>query len=534
MKHITHILAVLAGAVLLAGCSDFLEEYSQDTYYVKSYKDLDELLIGDCYLQTQLSRTAANTDNIGWFLPFLSDEMEEENKSHSSYNVLFDVKEKVFGYYTWQQRVGVTQEFSSYTKENGTWTEIYRLINVANNIITSVEDVPQNTEDEKQGSLRVKGEAHFLRGLYYFWLANLYGKPYNPATAASDLAVPLKTDEKVNDITYQRNTVQQVYDQVLSDLNTAHDCLVKTEKKKTIYRADSTAVNLLLSRVYLYMQQWDKAADYANRVILARPTLTDLNDMTAASGFLSKDSKETIFSMGGNDVPCNMDYLYQGFRVSHDLYNTYDDKDLRKSQWYWTRADFVGYTKIAQGVAFDASSIDPARDDYYFYAYQNGWEDQLCPVSDKFLFRTAEAYLNKAEADACAGREDEARTTLNQLRAKRYAQGSDYEITSTGQALMTDIRNERRRELALEGQRWFDLRRYAVCEKYPESKSITHKYTYYEDRSSTVMTKTRTFVLKENDPAYTLPIPQEVIEYNTGMVQNERPWREYTESTPEE
>lgn len=533
MKQLIHILTAVCGIVLFGSCSHFLEEYSQDTYYVQSWTDLDELLIGDAYLQTMGSNDASRTSNIGWFLQFISDEMEEQGNDYGGDHVLFDTNEKVFGYYTWQQRVGTTQDFAGYLAENGTWTEIYRLINVSNNIIQSVEEVPQATAEEKEGSMRVKGEAHFLRGLYYFWLVNLYGKPYNAATASTDLGVPLKTEEKVNDIEYQRNTVQEVYDQVLADLSVAHECLSQTTPKNTIYRADSTAVNLLLSRVYLYMQNWQKAVDYANLVIKAKPALTDINSMEPYSGFLSKSSKETIFSMGGNDTQCNMDYAYQSFRVSKDLYDSHDDDDLRKSQWYWAFDNFIGYTKVAEGTNASETYRNPESALFYYYAYQYGWEGQKCPVSGLFLFRTAEAYLNKAEAEAYLGNEAEARSAVNTLRKNRYKQGADYEITSSGESLATAIRDERRKELALEGHRWFDLRRYMVCEKYPYSKSITHNYTYYTDRGETTKTQTYVFTLEANDPAYTLPIPQEVIEYNTGMKQNERPWREYTVITPD-
>ena len=531
MKHLIYLSLIAC----LCGCSDFLEEYSQDTYYVSSYKDLDELLIGDCYLPVHGSASAASTTNIGYFLPFLADEMEEQNNGYGEdYNahVLYDVKDKVFGCYTWQQRIGQTPSYSGYISENGTWTELYRLINVANNILGSVDNVSQTSEEDKLGALRVKGEAHFLRAAYYFWLANLYGKPYHAATATSDLAVPLKITEKVDDKIYQRNTVQEVYNQVLEDLREAERCLSQTEKPKSVYRADSTTVHLLESRVYLYMQNWEMAARYANKVLKARPTLTDMNTTTPASGFLSKASKETIFSMGGNDIPCNMDYAYQGFRVAKELYEAYEDDDLRKSQWWWTRNDFIGYTKIAHGSRNEEQTIIESQDDYYYLGYNDGYINNLAEVSDKFLFRTAEAYLNKAEAEAYSGNEGKARSALNTLRQKRYAAGSDYEITATGEALVKAIREERRKELALEGHRWFDLRRYMVCEKYPESKRITHNYTYYTGRLDVTKVTTRVFVLEANDPAYTLPIPQEVIDFNTGMVNNERPWRNYTEINP--
>ena len=173
---------------------------------------------------------------------------------------------------------------------------------------------------------------------------------------------------------------------------------------------------------------------------------------------------------------------------------------------------------------------EPEESDYYNRYYNVAWGGKKAPVSDKFCFRTAEAYLNKAEASAYLGQEDEARKWLNALRAKRYVSGSSYEVIGSGEELVKDIREERRKEFALEGFRWFDLRRYGVCEFYPESKELTHKYTYYADK--TTMEEAHLFVLKANDPAYTLPIPQEVLDFNTGMPNNERPVREFSVITP--
>lgn len=519
MRYIKYITALLL-CISVTACN-FLDEYSQDTYYVTSYKDLDELLIGDCYMPVHAAYELYRTQQPGYFLNYLSDEIEEQN---GSYSTSFDNKEKIFGYYTWQQRSGATANNTGYLTENGTWTEIYRLINVANNIIESAKEVPQTTEEEKQGTLRINGEAHFIRACYYFWLVNLYAKPYQKATASTDLGVPIKTNAEVNDIIYQRNTVQEVYDLVLSDLKTAADDLGHSTPTGSLYRADSTAVNLLLSRVYLYMQDWNNAVVYADKVLKAHPQLKDLN--TSEDAFLKKDNPENIFSMGGSDLCSSISNDYQSFRASHDLYNAYADDDLRKSQWWWTYGDFVGPTK------FYVQDIDASADktsiDFYWNNYQYPSEGKLSTVSDRFLFRSAEAYLNKAEAEACLGNDTEARTVINSLRKARYKDGSDYELKSSGDQLLQDIRDERFRELAFEGHRWFDLRRYSVCEKAPWSKAITHDYTYYTDRGEETMKERHRFILEKFDKGYTLPIPHEVIDFNTGMPNNDVPLRTFT------
>ncbi|NLI35322.1 MAG: RagB/SusD family nutrient uptake outer membrane protein [Bacteroidales bacterium] len=523
MKYYLYILIICVP--FLSGCSDFLKEHSQDTYYVKSWKDLNEVLIGSCYMPIKLSEWVYNTPDNQYFIHFLGDELCEcVDGADMNSTEQPNSKERVFGYYTWQQRSGTNETYTGYNIENENWVEIYKLINVANNIIYSDKKVPHSTQEDKIGTLKVDGEAHFLRAYYYFWLVNLYGKPYNPSTAKTDLGVPIKLSENVEDKYFDRNTVQEVYDQILIDLNQAESDLSQTGSPISVYRASVTAVRFLLSRVYLYMQNWDKAAEYAQKVIDANPQIMPLNNLAVGSGFLSKSSIETIFSMGGNSLPCVTTFRYKGFQVSDSLYNSYDDNDLRKIAFWWHYNNYIGYTKLAS-----VSSSTASSNKYYgWYDYNAPYNGEKTEISDKFLFRSPEAYLTKAEADAYLGKEDEARSALNILRGARYKSGSDYLVTATGQDLVEIIRDERRKELALEGQRWFDLRRYAVCEKYPESKQIVHKYYYYESFNSIVKTEYHTFILKPYDAAYVLPIPQEVIDFNVGMENNILPIRTYT------
>ena len=512
MKQIHNIfLSLVTGlsAMLLVSCSDFLEEYSQDTDYVRTWKDLDELLIGDCYLPVHASDYLSYTSNVGSWIHLLGDEVQESQTGYTTQYATGDYREKSFGYFTWQQRVGQNESYTDYYTENDTWTKVYYCINV--------------TEVEKEGVHKVKGEAHFLRAYYYFWLANLYGKPYNPATAETDLCVPLKTSDVVEDKKFTRQTVAEVYSQVLADLSVAESELAQLKTpKSSIYRADSTACHLLQSRVYLYMQQWDKASFYAKKVLAEHPALTNLN--TVSGKFLVKSNVENLFSMGGNDVHRIFNYICQSYSVSKELYEAYTSNDLRKSQWYWKKGLFVGPVRVTVNNLY--TSYDATNGNYYERAYsEKGKQEE---VSGQFLMRSAEAYLNEAEAAAYLGNEDEARRVLNLLRANRFSSSANSEVTASGADLITLIRNERRRELALEGHRWFDLRRYMVCSVQPENHAITHDWTYYSSHTSTTMTERRRFVLEANDDAYTLPIPQEVINFNTGMPNNVRPWRQYT------
>ncbi|MFR7808643.1 MAG: RagB/SusD family nutrient uptake outer membrane protein [Butyricimonas faecihominis] len=232
---------------------------------------------------------------------------------------------------------------------------------------------------------------------------------------------------------------------------------------------------------------------------------------------------ETIFSMGGHAITHNTVNQYKSFQVSREMYDTYDITDLRKSVFFWTYNDFVGYAKIAESSSF--ANDDPAAD--YYYNYTLAYEGRKIEVSDNFLFRNAEAYLNGAEAAAYLGDEATALDLLEQLRVKRFKNESYATLQKSGEELVTEIQEERRRELCLEGHRWFDLRRYMVCEKYPYSKEIEKVYYVYKDDSSDEKIEKRVYKLEKNDPAYVLPIPHEVLEFHTGMQNNPHPVRSY-------
>ena len=121
------------------------------------------------------------------------------------------------------------------------------------------------------------------------------------------------------------------------------------------------------------------------------------------------------------------------------------------------------------------------------------------------------------------GKDAEASATLARLQQRRIA---DYAPTPlTGAALVEEIRAERRREFCFEGQRWFDLRRYAVNATRPQQKSIVHVFNAYSN--SNAFLTTHTFVLPAGDPAHTFSIPLSVIEFDkVPMPNNIRPKRE--------
>ena len=208
------------------------------------------------------------------------------------------------------------------------------------------------------------------------------------------------------------------------------------------------------------------------------------------------------------------------FYISDDLIAAFDDNDLRKQHYIKKEGSYY----ILQKVRWDSKDHPSAK----------------CTVSENFLFRTAEAYLNLAEAAALDEDEEKAREMIGLLQAKRFAVPPV--VSATGNDLIDLIREERQRELCLEGHRWYDLRRYTVCTKYPWSKVIRHiyrDYKYDRDLGEDIAYKQRVYELKEYDKAYTLALPHEVTEFQNTLSRNERPERQPVETiggdeTPEE
>lgn len=515
MKKYILLLLILPFAL---GACDFLDDYSQDAVHPRTWTDFDELLIGQGYMKVAPGNTLGFFEGYFPYLNFMADEVEEQDRSGSSSGFPATYMESVFGYYTWQQRVGANDKGTGFFREDGDWRKLYEHINIVNSIIVLAPDMPQDNRRNIEGTAKVLGEAHFLRAAYYFLLANLYAKPYDPATAAQTPGLPIKTTEYIEDKVYGRDPLSDVYALITEDLLAAEKYFEGLDEPVSIYRAGLTATNLLQSRVYLYMQDWANARDYAAKALAHNNRLLDLN--TYGGALLTKGSPEIIFSMGGNCLPLNFSYTLDGVRVSYDLYDAYDEQDdIRRERYIYKDNDFLAYGKMAA----NPSARDQSYDQLYYW-YYNG---KRAEISDNFAMRTAEAYLNHAEACAYLGEEATARTSLDNLRRTRFVTGSDYRVGLSGEALVKEIREERRRELALEGHRWFDLRRYQVCEKYPESRPIKRVDYIYTQNSPYTLIEKREYTLEAFDAAYTLNIPQEVIEFNTGMENNPRPVRNF-------
>lgn len=526
MKQTIKQISLTAGVLLsLWGCGNFLEQRSQNMAYLENIEDLDELLIGECYLPKGTSYTLETSD-VGvsnWSrivndgspnfpaIHLLDDDAAEylytPSTTESNYARL-----RMSQLHYWQRDPFRDSEYKEI--KDGNWAATYRRIAVINTILNEVEGFRETNTPELYN--RIKGEALFLRAQHYFWLANLYARPYCKRTAAVDESVPLKTTDPIEDRFFARSPMQEVWNQMAKDLKEAAAALRNTGRE-SVFRASRAAACALLSRVSLYMEDYENAVAYADSILLTEDyRLLDFNQQQAKQSALYASSPETIFTQGPNIMAILhgaivntaavwLPPVYQaaGYTTSGDLMACYDEQDLRLTAFFTERP--------TPGSGFRCLK----------------WRESTTDeeISDYMAIRLSEVYLNKAEALAILGRGEEAKTVLQELRANRFPTGALPEIEEEGSELVRFVRDERRRELCYEGHRWFDLRRYAVNTEYPFMKQIVHESLIYSKEGTgpegAVQGRYILDTYDKDGAAWMLPIPRDEIEFNAGMLTNE-------------
>lgn len=496
---------------VLTSCSDFLEPKSESEFVPKDAIALNEMLIGDAYA----GPGASNYLNV--LLPMLDDDMCCSGLPFPMYSSDFNPS-GIEGYralFAWQPNMFYT--LGEYYLFFNVWQVHYNLVMGANAALDYVDGV-QGTFEEKT---IVKAQAYALRAFYFFNLVNMFGEPYNYNKQA--LGIPLKTTSALEAENLPRGTVEGTYKQIVNDLNEAERLYLSLPGEMQFredYRVNLPMVQLLKSRVFLYMENWEEAVHYAGKVIHDWTfELLDLNDILSGMTkkepyfhFNSYSSGETIWLYGGVgpelkytqatlQEPGESGVSRYKFNASPELLQGYMEGDLRKDCYI---------VKEYKDDKNNPSKSGPYQPFVYLpFAKVRTNSIHLPLTGEGFAraFRLAEAYLNLAEGAAMLDDPGTAREMLNQLRQNRFTRESYVPMPAlTGDDLIEYIRQERRLELCYEGFRWFDLRRYGM----PSFSRV------WMDKGVAL----QLYTIQKNDPSYTLPIPEQVMTKNKKLVQN--------------
>lgn len=320
------------------------------------------------------------------------------------------------------------------------WLNIFEALDNVNNIISAVPRLQQLEPKYTQELEAIRGQALIMRALCHFDISLAYSQHYTYTEGAQHWGAPILLKTPSPDDKVSRATMQQTYAQIIKDLKEGAQ-LLENRASLSQFEASHYSAWALLSRVYLYMEDWENAKLYADKVMDAsRYTLTD--SAAYKNMYLEQQpASEVIWQFYNRDYKASTVaavYSNASFTAyaSEQLWGLYEEGDVRRT-------------------IFGESS---GRRYSLKYGKAEGLQDDEWPIDPKVI-RLSEVILNRAEAAWHLGQYAAAATDLNQIR-KRAMPASEPTAAELAPAdLYTAINVERRKELAFEGHRLFDITR---------------------------------------------------------------------------
>ena len=324
-----------------------------------------------------------------------------------------------------------------------TWTATYKAINMVNQVAFS--DLGESILSENpQKKVQFKAEASFIRAFGYFHLVRAFGLPYAQETKdVPEMGVPLRLRGVMDRVSafeiVQRSSVKEVYSQIISDLEYAIAHLSETENPAS-GRATADGAKALLAKVYFYKHDFANAAKCAEELINTQKYDLD-EDLSAKYARAEKKTitKETIMMIPSVSLIEDSwgglrDYRTNGLalptsRPSNALIAAYDHNNDRRFQTFYKNIDGLWYT-----VKFDYEHMDGIIMGY-----------------NELLLIYAESL---AESDSNM---DLALNALQKIEKRAY--GKVMTVNRDKVTIIKTVQKERRLEIALQGERLFELKR---------------------------------------------------------------------------
>lgn len=351
---------------------------------------------------------------------------------------------------------------------DGIWQRGYQVVNNVNIVVGNIGLVSADNKGT------IEGEARFIRGLMYFSLCNLYGKPYSAGAVTTNLAVPLILDPIIAQADLPkglqaRATVDAVHKQVVADLTFAAENLPESNSNG---RATKYAAFAILSRVYMAEGLYDKAAVAADEALKS-------TSLALVSSF------DKVFNNGLNSAE-------DIFAIQQTNQSNAGTSDNGLQTFYGARAlggrgdIVVDLTKLPYGAVDDRKnfSYQGRGINVKSGSYTTKWKEQYKVYT---VVRVGEMLLTRAESNLRAGTAVGA-NPLDDVNAVRTRSHATPLVVVTPDVVVA----ERLRELAFEGDKLWTYKRL---------KKNVGTLTY-------------------TDNMLVLPIPQRETDVNSKLAQN--------------
>ncbi len=360
----------------------------------------------------------------------------------------------------------------------GMWAESYSVINRANNVIATIESGKLSGQDFDAVKNKLKGEAYFIRGIVHFQLCRLWATSYDPAALGSNSqpGIVIRTEATLSpeNLSKARNTVEEVYTQVIADLQQAETLLASAGVITSVDRASESAATAFLARVYFYKGDNINASSKARQVI-------------NSGNFSLNDSVVDICKTSGNSATAEC--IFQLVNTTTDQSSSLPG-NFQRTKNPLMLADTSVVNKYAATDRRFANLL--YKNPYTGLYYTKKYEQSGAVAPNITLIRLAEMHLILAESNLLSNVDPaEALASYNEIMNRAMQANFVAETTATG--LLPKVQLQRQLELYCEGDRYDNLRRMKANVRFG---------TAY------------------NAPQLLFKIPQEEMAGNSLMVQN--------------
>lgn len=442
------LIVLFASSISFLGCDNYLSELPDNRTTIDSPEKISSLITGAYPDGNYMFMASLMSDNAGEKFFSGGDQLDQQVYSWEDSN-LEDLDSPVFY-----------------------WNSCYEAIAQANQALASIEELKGQFNLDSQ-----KGEALLARAYAHFMLVNFWAKAYNQETANSDLGIPYVLEPETTLIkTYERNSVQEVYDFIEQDLIEGI-ALVGNEYDEPRFHFTKDAANAFATRFYLYKGNWDKVIEHANNVI-SNP-LTEIRDdlsyrqltFDEIARTYPSTTERTNLLLVSTFTLWSRKYAGSRFGMNQNIQNElFRTGNPHQKGW--------AYRVFGTDLFFNIPKFEE------FFKVTNQSAGTGLPFVGIVLFDKDEVLLNRAEAYAMKEDYNSAiddlsnylrlkTTNFNQLTdvltindlARDYPPILDefspyYELNAFQAVFVKSISAFKRREYFHEGLRWFDIKRF--------------------------------------------------------------------------
>lgn len=448
-----YLIYLFFAIMVLAGCKKFLDE-KPDLNRVQPSRAEDLYALLDNAMEIN-----------GKFTGFIEMGCDDYTLNASAYSELSAFYQDV---YVW--KTDLTYTIADITLQ---WLNAYIPIMTANVVEESLDRLDHVSETDRK---LLKGRAFFVKGLAYSLLAQTFAEPFNARDENLGKGIIWRNSSDPNEKSVRLN-VAESFERIIALLEEAAQLLPESVSDKT--KPSKEACYAVLSRIYLWMQNYEQSLFYSGLALALNNHLMDYSKVDGSPLFpFTAMNEETLYFAYCNS---SMTTLQNTADVSGELYDSYEEDDLRKTLYFYEKSPGqIGFRGHYMGMDF-GSFVGPT---------------------------VAELYLIKAECQMRNGNIDQGMLTMRDLLENRWRKNADgtSALKLPSFSLQEDalhyILKERRKELVFRGARWADLRRLNLDKRF----AVTIERTIDMDG------KAVKYKLPPNDSRYTYRIPREVEE----------------------